>query len=104
MMEMENKSIEGAVDIVTRRQKQQELMVRMVERKVRVRAQQLFDERGQEDGHALKDWFQAEEEILENTAIGPLYRRLKSGNQGTQQNSNSSEYPDQDLAACEIPA
>jgi Protein of unknown function (DUF2934) len=69
------------VDIETRRQKQQQLMVRIVERKVRKRAQQLYDERGQGDGNALKDWFQAEDEIVENTVVGPLYRRLKSAGQ-----------------------
>jgi hypothetical protein len=66
------------VDIETRRQKQQELMVRMVERKVRERAQQLYDERGQADGQDLQDWFQAESEILDNNIVAPLYRRLKS--------------------------
>ena len=69
------------MDIEIRRQKQQELMVRMVERKVRERAQQLYDERGQEDGRALQDWFQAESEVLENTTIAPLYRRFKSSGQ-----------------------
>jgi hypothetical protein len=66
------------VDLETRRRKQQALMLRMVERKVRERAQQLYHERGQEDGHALKDWVQAEAEVVGNTVMEPLYRRLKS--------------------------
>jgi hypothetical protein len=69
------------VDIETLRQKQQELMVRMVERKVRERAQQLYDERGQENGQALRDWVQAESEVLGSTILGPLYRRLKVDSQ-----------------------
>ena len=65
------------MDIETRRQKQKALMARIVERKVRERAQQLYDERGQEDGQALKDWVQAESEVLGKTVIGQLYRKVK---------------------------
>ena len=87
-----------AVDIETRRQKQQELMVRMVERKVRERAQQLYDERGQEDGRSLQDWFQAESEVIGNSIIAPLYRRLKGENQGKQGDSTGSEFADENSA------
>ncbi len=54
-------------------------MVKMVERKVRSRAQQLYETRGQAEGQELQDWFQAESEVLENSIIGPLYRRVKTG-------------------------
>jgi Protein of unknown function (DUF2934) len=66
------------VDIETRRKKQQALMVRLVERKVRSRAQQIYESRGQGEGYDLQDWFQAESEVLENNVIGSLYRRTKS--------------------------
>jgi len=66
------------VDIETRRKKQQALMVQMVERKVRSRAQQLFETRGQTEGQELQDWFQAESEVLEKSILAPLYRRVKS--------------------------
>lgn len=66
------------MDIETRRRKQQALMVRMVERKVRSRAQQLYETRGQEEGQELQDWFQAESEVLENSILAPLYRRVKT--------------------------
>ncbi|HZQ95744.1 MAG TPA: DUF2934 domain-containing protein [Candidatus Sulfotelmatobacter sp.] len=66
------------VDIETRRKKQQALLVRMVERRVRSRAQQLYESRGQGEGHELQDWFQAESEVLENKPVAPLYRRVKS--------------------------
>jgi len=69
------------VDIRTRREKQQKLMVQMVERKVRSRAQQLYETRGQEDGRALEDWVQAESEVLGNSILAPLYHRLKGENQ-----------------------
>ncbi len=67
-----------AVDLETRRKKQRDLMVKAVERKVRSRAQQLYETRGQIDGRELQDWFQAESEILENSAVAPLYRRLRA--------------------------
>lgn len=66
------------MDIETRRKKQQALMVRMVERKVRSRAQQLYETRGQEAGQELQDWFQAESEVLENSILAPLYRRART--------------------------
>ena len=66
------------MDIETRRKKQQALMVRVVERKVRSRAQQLYETRGQEEGQELQDWFQAESEVLENSILAPLYRRVKT--------------------------
>lgn len=66
------------MDIETRRKKQQALMMQMVERKVRSRAQQLYETRGEAEGQELQDWFQAETEVLENSILAPLYRRLKS--------------------------
>jgi hypothetical protein len=30
---------------------------------IRLRAYELYEERGREDGHALEDWFRAKEEI-----------------------------------------
>ena len=67
------------MDLETRRKKQQALMVQMVERKVRSRAQQLYEGRGQTEGQDLQDWFQAESEVLENSILEPLYRRMKAG-------------------------
>ena len=66
------------MDIDTRRKKQQALMVQMVERKVRSRAQQLYETRGQVEGQDLQDWFQAESEVLEKSILAPLYRRIRS--------------------------
>jgi hypothetical protein len=66
------------LDIETRRKKQQALMIKMVERKVRSRAQQLYESRGQTEGQELQDWFQAESEVVDNTVVGPLYRRMRT--------------------------
>jgi hypothetical protein len=71
------------VDIETRRKKQQDLMIRMVERKVRERAQQLYEERGEVDGQALADWVQAETEVLDDSLVAPLYRRAKASPQSS---------------------
>jgi hypothetical protein len=81
------------VDIETRRKKQQELMIRMVERKVRERAKQLYEERGQVEGQALADWVQAESEILGSTILAPLYRRHKSAVQNPE-NDNAKLPPE----------
>jgi hypothetical protein len=81
------------VDIETRRKKQRALMLKMVERKVRSRAQQLYESRGQEQGKDLQDWFQAESEVLENNVIAPLYWRTREAK------PESIEAPD---ALCEM--
>jgi hypothetical protein len=85
------------VDLETRRKKQQALMIQLVERKVRSRAQQLYDERGREDGHALKDWFQAESEVVGNSILGSLYRKLKNDSAGLEEDRNS-QLPQPDSA------
>jgi Protein of unknown function (DUF2934) len=79
------------VDLETRRKKQQELMVQLVERKVRSRAQQLYETRGQTKGQELQDWFQAESEVLENSILAPLYRRVKSTDPGVEQTPEAAE-------------
>jgi hypothetical protein len=79
------------VDTETRRKKQQALMVRMVERKVRSRAQQLYERRGQGEGQDLQDWFQAESEVLEKSILAPLYRRMRTNNEGAEPTPSESE-------------
>ena len=64
-------------------------MQRMLERKVRSRAQQIYESRGRAEGRELEDWFQAEAEVLENKAIANLYRGLK--NEESQAPADASE-------------
>ena len=90
------------MDITTRRRKQQKLMLDLVERKVRSRAQQLYETRGQAEGHALQDWVQAESEVLGNSILAPLYRRLRGANEESAE--TNSELPAQDSSSCESPA
>jgi hypothetical protein len=48
-------------------------MVNMLERKIRLRARQFYEERGQEDGRALEDWVRAESEVLQSSILRPLW-------------------------------
>ena len=85
------------MDIETRRKKQQTLMVQMVERRVRSRAQQLYESRGQAEGQDLQDWFQAESEVLENSIVATLYRRFKNAGQATE----SADAPGEPSSSCD---
>ena len=62
----------------------------MVERKVRSRAQQLYESRGQTEGRELEDWFQAESEVLDAPGLARLYGRLRS-----ERVAGSQERPEQ---------
>jgi Protein of unknown function (DUF2934) len=66
-------------------------MVQMLERRVRSRAQQLYECRGQSGGQDLQDWFQAESEVLENSIVAPLYRRFKNTGQYTESADNGGQ-------------
>ena len=90
------------MDLKTRRQKQQKLMLDLVERKVRSRARQLYESRGQQEGHALRDWVQAESEVLGNSILAPLYRRLRTENR--ESSESSADVPARDSSGCETPA
>lgn len=90
------------VDIQTRRKKQQKLLVDLMERKVRTRAQQLYEAGGQAEGRALENWVQAESEVLENSILAPLYRRLRSENQDSPK--TTADTPAEDSTSRETPA
>jgi hypothetical protein len=79
------------LDIETRRKKQQELILKLVERKVRSRARQLYETRGEVDGHALQDWVQAELEVVGNSVVAPLYRRQRSREQVDARDESACE-------------
>jgi hypothetical protein len=93
-----------AVDIETRRKKQQALLLKLVERKVRSRAKQLYQTRGEVDGHALQDWVQAESEVVGNSVLAPLYRRRRSASQDAEQveaNAEAQDFSAQNSSASE---
>jgi hypothetical protein len=61
------------VDSVTRTRERQKLMLELLERKIRLRARQLYDERGQVEGQELEDWVRAESEVLKSSILAPLW-------------------------------
>jgi len=63
------------VDSVTRTRERQKLMLELLERKVRLRARQLYDERGQVEGREVEDWVKAESEILKSSILAPLWNK-----------------------------
>ena len=80
-------------------------MVQLVERKVRSRARQIYETRGEAAGQELQDWFQAESEVLGKSILGPMYRRLKTGSTDRRHDNDQSnpDFSAQD-SACENPA
>ena len=66
------------MDTDTRRKKQQALITELLERKIRLHAQHLYDQRGQAEGQALQDWVEAESRVLENSILAPLYRKSRA--------------------------
>ena len=44
-----------------------------MERKIRLRADQLYNERGRVEGLALEDWVRAESEVLKSSVLAPLW-------------------------------
>jgi hypothetical protein len=76
------------VDTDTRRKKQQALITELLERKIRLHAQHLYDQRGQTEAQAedrgedqaLQDWVEAESQVLENSMLAPLYRKSRESN------------------------
>jgi len=54
-------------------QQQHGFLLDLIERKIRLRAHQLYEERGYVEGFALEDWVQAESEVLKTSILAPLY-------------------------------
>jgi hypothetical protein len=63
----------SAVDSATRTRERQKLMVDLLERKIRLRADQIYNERGRVEGLALEDWVRAESEVLKSGVLAPLW-------------------------------
>lgn len=78
-------------------------MLKMVERKVRSRAKQLYKTRGEVDGHALQDWVQAESEVVGNSVLAPLYRRLHTEGQSPEE-VETQDFSTQESSTCETSA
>jgi hypothetical protein len=50
-------------------------MLELLERKVRLRARQLYEERGKVEGRDVEDWVKAESEILQSSILAPLWNK-----------------------------
>ena len=61
------------MDSITRTRERQKLMVELLERKIRMRARQLYHERGQAEGQDVEDWVRAESEVLQSSILAPLW-------------------------------
>ncbi len=95
------------MDNDTRRKKQQELMTELIERKIRLHAQHLYDQRGQEEGLALQDWVEAESRVLENSILAPLYRKSRGENGSLDEenaNSENEQFASADSCSSEVGA
>ena len=92
------------MDSDTRRQKQQALMTELIERKIRLHAQRLYDQRGQAEGLALQDWFEAESKVLENSILAPLYRKSRGENPSSDQIKNADSLGSADATGSEAGA
>jgi len=53
----------------------EKLMLILLERRIRTRAHQLYEERGQVEGLDVEDWVKAESEILRSSILAPLWNR-----------------------------
>lgn len=78
------------MDHQTRKQKQQAFMAELIERKIRLHAQHLYEKRGQAEGSALQDWVEAESRVLENSILAPLYRRSRLEGRGDFEGAENS--------------
>ena len=61
------------MDSETRSHKRLRLMIDMLERKIRLRARQLYEQRGRQEGKALEDWITAEVDILRSSILARLW-------------------------------
>ncbi|MGB8772672.1 MAG: DUF2934 domain-containing protein [Terriglobales bacterium] len=63
----------SVVENVSRAWERRKLMLELLERKIRMRARQLYEERGHADGQELEDWVKAESEVLKSSILAPLW-------------------------------
>ncbi|MGA7168397.1 MAG: DUF2934 domain-containing protein [Candidatus Sulfotelmatobacter sp.] len=94
------------MDIETRRKKQQAMMTELIERKIRLHAQHLYNQRGKAEGHALQDWVEAESQVLGNSILAPLYRKTRGEAVSSEEleNSDAAQFGTPDSSVSEAGA
>jgi hypothetical protein len=60
----------------------------LLERKIRLHAQHLYDQRGPAEGNALQDWVEAESRVLENKTLATFYRKTRADGRGNEESKN----------------
>ncbi|HEV2731489.1 MAG TPA: DUF2934 domain-containing protein [Terriglobales bacterium] len=63
------------MDSETATRERQRLMVDLLAGRIRLRARQIYEQRGKADGQALEDWIKAESEVLKTSILVPLWNR-----------------------------
>ena len=53
------------------------LLHQFIERKIELRAYDIYEKRGRTDGQALDDWLRAEAEVLGGSILSPLLRKRR---------------------------
>jgi len=61
----------------SRQEDVRKLLSDLVERKIELRAYELYEMRGRANGLAEQDWLQAEGEVLGQSILAPLRRRKR---------------------------
>jgi len=56
-----------------RTRERKRLMLAMLEKKIRLHARKIYEERGKTEGQALEDWAKAESEVLKSSILAPLW-------------------------------
>jgi len=67
------------------------LMLDLIEKKIRLHAEQLYEERGCVKGHAVEDWLQAESAVLESSILAPLWHSNRQ-NHAASDSSKPTSY------------
>jgi hypothetical protein len=75
-------------------------MTELIERKIRLHAQRLYEQRGQAEGSALQDWVDAEAQVLENSILAPLYRKSRIGARGDLSGSDNPQLVSAESSDC----
>jgi hypothetical protein len=60
-------------------------MLDLIERKIQLRAHELYEQRRGAQGSALSDWLKAESEVLNTSILAPLYWRSRHRDQDSAQ-------------------
>ncbi len=76
-------------------------MTELIERKIRLHAQHLYEKRGQAEGSALQDWVEAESQVLENSILAPLYRKSRATNPAAGMDSSNPPFSPSDPSGSE---